>query len=193
MRFDAIETDRLVLREWRYSDSEPFAAMNADAEVMRYFPNPLSRKASDAFIRRIMDEIRMKGYGLFAVALKSTGEFIGYVGLHEITFDSDIKGETEIGWRIDKRYWGRGYATEAATAVLDFARAAGLRRIYSFTAAINTPSERLMQRLNMTKLGEFDHPALSEGERLRRHVLYGIDLSSHPRRKKSVQHSNLEL
>lgn len=171
-----IVTPRLLLRHWRAADFEPFARMNADVEVMRYFPAPLTKVASDDFARRIVAEIDAKGYGLLAVEQKRTGRFMGYVGLHEIAFESEIKGAIEIWWRLDKEWWNRGYATEAARAVLDFAPTAGLKKIYSFTAAINGPSQRVMQKIGMTKIGEFDHPSLAADHRLCRHVLYSIDL-----------------
>ncbi|MGN1264044.1 MAG: GNAT family N-acetyltransferase [Prevotella sp.] len=173
---ESIETERLILREWRYSDLLPFAEMNSDTEVMKYFPNTLSKEFSDNFAHRIIAEMNTKGYGLFAVQLRSTGKFIGYVGLHEIGFDSEIKGETEIGWRLDKRYWNNGYATEAANAVLNFAKTVGLKKLYSFTAVVNAPSERVMNKIGMEKVGEFEHPTLDEGHWLRRNVLYSIEL-----------------
>lgn len=171
-----IETERLILREWRLGDFGPFAAINEDPEVMRFFPSVLTKEASDDFARRIIAEMDAKGYGLFAVELKSTGEFIGYTGLHEVSFDAGFKGEVEIGWRLDKCHWNNGYATEAAKAVLNFARGIGLRVVYSFTATVNAPSERVMQKIGMTKIGEFDHPSLTSGHRLCRHVLYSIDI-----------------
>lgn len=171
-----IETTRLILRDWRYLDFQPFAEMNADSEVMRYFPNTLTKEASDDFAHRIIAEMNAKGFGLFAVELKSTGAFIGYVGLHEIAFDAGFKGEIEIGWRLDKRYWNNGYATEAAQAVLDFAKNIGLNKLYSFTAAVNLPSERVMKKIGMVKIGEFEHPALEISHWLRKHILYTIDL-----------------
>lgn len=173
---EQIETSRLILREWRFSDFLPFAEMNADSEVMRYFPNTLTKEASDNFAHKIIAEMNEKGFGLFAVELKSTGTFIGYVGLHEIAFDAGFKGEVEIGWRLAKDYWNNGYATEAAKAVLTFAKEIGLKKLYSFTAAVNLPSERIMKKIGMEKVQEFDHPALEEGNWLRKHILYSITL-----------------
>lgn len=173
----SIYTERLILRPWREGDLEPFAAINADEEVMRFFPAPLTREQSDNFAGKIIDEMAAKGYGLYAVELKSTGRFIGYVGLHEIAFDAGFKGEIEIGWRLGCQYWCQGYATEAARAVLCHARRIGLARIYSFTAVANIPSERVMQKIGMEKIGEFDMPSLAPGHWLRRHVLYRTDLS----------------
>lgn len=170
------ETTRLILRSWNTEDIKPFAAINSDQQVMRYFPSPLSETESEAFYKRIVDELEQKGYGLFAVELKADGAFIGYVGLHEIGFDTDFAPGVEIGWRLGSEYHNKGYATEAAMAVLPCARQLGLRRLYSFTAKLNKPSERVMQKIGMQKVGEFEHPGLDEDSPLRTHVLYRIDL-----------------
>ena len=108
--------------------------------------------------------------------IKSTGEFIGYVGLHEIGFDADFTPGVEIGWRLAADYHNQGYATEAAKAVLSLAKCAGIERLFSFTAKINAPSERVMQKIGMVKAGEFMHPNLSDDSPLCVHVLYKIDL-----------------
>lgn len=172
-----IETDRLLLRGWRDSDREPFAAMNADAEVMRHFPACMSREQSDALVDRIVSEIDEHGLGLFAVGLKDTGEFIGFVGLHRFSFDVPFAPGWEIGWRLDKRFWHHGYATEAAAACIDHARRHAVSdRLYSFTAVSNTPSESVMKRIGMTFSGRFMHPALPDGHPLKEHVLYALDL-----------------
>ncbi len=107
--------------------------------------------------------------------MKYTGEFIGYVGLHEIGFDADFTPGIEIGWRLAADYHNQGYATEAAKAVLELAKGLGIDRLYSFTAKINIPSERVMQKIGMTKVREFDHPRLSEDSPLLTHVLYTIE------------------
>ena len=168
-----LETPRLLLRGWRDDDREPFAALNAAERVMEYFPHLLSRAESDAFVDRIVAEWVECGWGLYAVELRDEGRFIGYVGLHCATFEASFTPCVEIGWRLAADAWGRGYAAEAARAVLhDAFGRLGLRRVYSFTAAVNGRSERVMQRLGMRRLGEFDHPALSVGHPLLRHVLY---------------------
>lgn len=170
------ETDRLRLRTWRSDDLPLFAAMNRDPRVMRYFPALLSDSESEAFCGRIMDEFDRNGWGLYAVELKSTGEFIGYVGLHEIGFEADFAPGVEIGWRLAAGFHNRGYATEAAKAVLKLAKESGIDRLYSFTAKINAPSERVMQKIGMAKIGEFAHPKLPADSPLSIHVLYRIDL-----------------
>lgn len=172
----SLETSRLSLRSWDDDDREPFAALNADERVMEYFPHPLSRVESDAFVDRIAAEWAECGWGLYAVELRGERRFIGYVGLHRATFDAPFTPCVEIGWRLAADTWGHGYATEAARAVLhDTFGRLGLRKVYSFAAAVNRRSERVMQRLGMCRIGEFDHPALPDGHLLRRHVLYAAE------------------
>lgn len=170
------ETERLILRSWKQEDLPLFVAMNRDERVMRHFPGTLSESETVAFYSRIVDEFGRNGWGLYAVEIKSTGEFIGYVGLHEIGFESDFTPGVEIGWRLAAAHHGRGYATEAAAAVLALAANLGLERLYSFTAKTNAPSERVMQKIGMTKIGEFAHPALPADSPLSPHVLYRIEL-----------------
>ena len=171
-----IETERLILRSWKPEDLLLFIAMNKDERVMRYFPAILSDDETITFYKRIQDEFNKKSWGLYAVEIKSTGEFIGYVGLHEIGFDADFTPGVEIGWRLAAEYHNQGYATEAAKAVLNLAKDAGIERLFSFTAKINAPSERVMQKIGMEKTGEFNHPKLSNDSPLGIHVLYEIDL-----------------
>ena len=171
-----IETDRLILRSWKPGDLHLFAEMNKDSRVMRYFPATLSNAETEAFYNRIQNEFDSKGWGLYAVEIKSTGEFIGYVGLHEIGFDADFTPGVEIGWRLAADYHNQGYATEAAKVVLSLAKSAGIERLFSFTAKINAPSERVMQKIGMVKAGEFRHPNLSDDSPLCVHVLYKLDL-----------------
>lgn len=170
------ETDRLILRNWKLEDLETFKAMNSDPKVMRHFPGLLSDAETTAFYNRIQDEFERNGFGLYAVELKSDGKFIGYVGLHEIGFESHFTPGVEIGWRLAAECHNQGYATEAATKVLELAKKKGLKTIYSFTATSNKPSERVMQKIGMEKAGEFNHPKLNADSPLLRHVLYRIDI-----------------
>ncbi len=169
------ETERLRLRSWMEENLKPFADMNRDPEVMKYFPALLTDAESERFYINIQKEFEQRGWGLFAVELKSTGVFIGYVGLHEIGFDAGFTPGIEIGWRLAAAYHNRGYATEAAKAVFELAKSLGIRRLYSFTAKLNKPSERVMQKIGMTKVGEFDHPKLDACSPLLTHVLYRTD------------------
>jgi RimJ/RimL family protein N-acetyltransferase len=173
-----LTTDRLLLRQWRDSDREPFAALNADPAVMEHFPALQTREQSDALIDRNIPELDGRGWGLWALEVKDTGEFIGFTGLNVPSFDAPFLPGVEIGWRLSKGAWGNGYATEAARAALAYAFGpAGLDEIVSFTATTNLPSQRVMQRIGMVhdEAGDFDHPRVEEGHRLRRHVLYRID------------------
>ena len=176
MRNSIIETDRLILRLWKSEDLPLFTEMNKDPRVMRYFPAILTDEQTESFYNRIQSEFERNGWGLYAVELKSNGTFIGYVGLHEIGFDADFTPGVEIGWRLATDFHNQGLATEAAKEVLKLARQYGLQRLYSFTTKQNAPSERVMQKIGMTKVGEFEHPNLSTDSPLRTHVLYQIDL-----------------
>jgi len=172
-----LRTGRLLLRRWRAADREPFAALNADPEVMRHFPGPLSRTASDELVDRIEAGFDADGYGLWAVELADGDGFVGFTGLTRVTFDAPFTPAVEVGWRLARAAWGRGYATEAARAAMRFGfTGAGLREIVSFTAPGNVRSRAVMQRLGMTydPADDFDHPRLSQGHPLRPHVLYRI-------------------
>lgn len=162
-----LQTAQLLLREWREADRAPFAALNADPFVMAHLPAPLDRAGSDAFVERIRDHVAAHGYGLWA--LESDAGFVGFCGLAW----TDVLGgrDLEVGWRLARSAWGRGYATEAARAAVEV----GLRHaaeVVSFTALCNERSERVMVRLGMRRVREFDHPRADLPERLRRHVLY---------------------
>jgi RimJ/RimL family protein N-acetyltransferase len=174
-RFDAIQTDRLLMRRWQDSDRELFAALNADPETMRYFPNTLDRAASDAFVDRIEARFDEQGYGLWALELVATGEFVGYTGLNPMPAGVPGAGGMEVGWRLARHAWHRGYATEAATAALEVAFAgAGLAEVWSMTAVLNEPSQAVMRRIGMTEVATFDHPALPAGHSLQPHVMYHL-------------------
>jgi len=172
-------TPRLLLRHWHPDDLAPFAAMNADPEVMEHFPALMSRAESDAFTARVETELMSLGYGLWAVQERATGRFLGFTGMHPVTFEAPfVTGTTvEIGWRLRREGWGRGYAQEAARAALEVAfGAAGLREVVSFTSTTNHRSTRVMEGIGMTHdpTDDFDHPRLPRGHRLERHVLYRI-------------------
>jgi len=170
-----LATERLLLRQWRDDDRAPFAELNADPEVMRYFPRTQSLAESDALVDRQQALIVERGWGLWAV--DAPEGFIGFVGLSEPRFEAHFTPAVEVGWRLARRAWGKGYATEAARACLAFGFGElGLDEIVSFTAITNMPSRRVMERLGMRRdpADDFDHPALAEGDPLRRHVLYRL-------------------
>ena len=171
-----LSTSRLLLRQWRESDFAPFAELNADPEVMRYFPAALDRQHSDELAEWIQETLARQGWGLWAVEVPDVAPFIGFVGLNQVDFQAHFTPAIEVGWRLDRPHWGRGYATEAASAALDFAfDGLGCEQIVSFTAPVNEPSQRVMHRLGMTRDpgDDFDHPRVPDGP-LRRHVLYRI-------------------
>jgi RimJ/RimL family protein N-acetyltransferase len=171
-----LTTDRLVLRQWREADLEPFAAMNADPQVMRFFPRRLDREASDAMAHRLARHLDEHGWGLWAVEVPDVAPFIGFIGLAPVPFDAHFTPAIEVGWRLDKAYWGRGYAPEGARAALDHAFGTlGLDEVVSMTIPINEPSQRVMRKLGLTRdpADDFDHPTLPNWEH-RRHVLYRI-------------------
>jgi len=171
-----LRTERLLLRQWRDDDLEPFARLNADPEVMEHFPRPLGREESDAFARRSSEHIAAHGWGLWAVEVGATGAFAGYVGLAVPRFEAHFTPAVEIGWRLARGAWGHGYATEAARAALRYAFGPlALDEVVSFTTLGNERSRRVMERLGMTHdpADDFDHP-LVDDPRIRPHVLYRL-------------------
>jgi RimJ/RimL family protein N-acetyltransferase len=169
-------TDRLLLRRWREQDLEPFAALNADPEAMRYFPSPMTRDQSDALAVRADAAIKQRGWGLWAVEVVGRAPFVGFVGLNEAGFEAHFTPAVEVGWRLAPAAWGNGYATEAAQAAIAYGfQTARLDEIVSFTSTVNERSRRVMERLGMRHdpRDDFDHPAIADGP-LRRHVLYRI-------------------
>jgi len=175
-RFDEVHTSRLLMRRWRDSDRGPFAALNGDPETLTFFPATLDRAASDAFVDRIEERFEQQGFGLWALEVTSTGEFIGNTGLNPLPDDVPGGGGMEIGWRLVKHAWHQGYATEAARAALEVAfDGAGLTEIWSMTAVLNEPSQAVMRRIGLTEVARFDHPRIAAGDPLRAHVMYHLD------------------
>lgn len=171
-------TDRLILRRWRKYDREPFAQLNADARVMEFFPQTLSRADSDSLVDRIEADFEEHGFGPYAAELIADGSFIGSIGLAVPKFQEHFMPCVEIGWRLAAAYWGRGLATEGARAIVQHAFAdLGLKELVSFTVPANLRSLRVMRKLEMTHntADDFDHPGLPEGHPLRRHVLYRLE------------------
>ena len=172
-----LKTERLLLRRWRPSDREPFARLNADPVVMQYFVGTLSREDSDELVDQIEKHFEEHAFGLWAIEVPGVAPFVGFVGLSVPSFEAHFMPAVEVGWRLDRPYWGRGYATEAARASLtDGFDRVGLTEIVSFTTPINLPSIAVMERLGMTRdpNDDFDHPGVPKGHPLRRHVLYRI-------------------
>jgi RimJ/RimL family protein N-acetyltransferase len=170
--FPLIVTERLLLREWRDTDVDPFAAINADLAVMEFFPETYTEERTRRFVERIRERWTELGYGLWAVQRNDTGRFIGYVGLWPATFPAHFTPAVEVGWRLAADQWGHGYATEGARAALTYGfDTLGLEEIVSFTSALNVRSVRVMERLGMRRAADFEHPNVPDGP-LRAHVLY---------------------
>ena len=171
-----LETPRLILRRWRSSDREPYAAMNADPEVMRYFPAVLSKERSDLSAERIDAGFDLHGHGRWAMERRDTGEFIGFTGVGPMPEGVPGSDGMEIGWRVARAHWRQGFALEAATAALDAAFAPdavpALQEVNSITAVINEPSRGVMRRLGMRHVDDFAHPVVPEGSPIRAHVRY---------------------
>ncbi len=172
-----LRTERLVLRRWRPQDRALLAAINADAEVMQHFPSTLSRAQSAAMIERIEACFEHHGYGLWALELPGQARLIGFTGLSPVDIPVAFAPAVEVGWRLARRFWGHGFATEAAAEAIAFGfTQRNLREIVSFTAARNERSRKVMERLGMRRdpNEDFDHPLLADDARLCRHVLYRL-------------------
>ena len=170
-------TARLRLRGWRDDDREPFAALNADPEVMAHFPTTLTRSTCDRLIDLTMDGWAENGFGLWALERLEDGLFLGFTGLSRPSFEAHFTPAVEVGWRLARGAWGHGFATEAARAALRFGfETIGLEEIVSFTVPANIRSRAVMERIGMhhDPADDFDHPKLPEGHPLRPHVLYRL-------------------
>lgn len=182
-------TERLLLRGWRDSDRDRLRRLNADPEVMRYFPKPLTSAESDAFWDRMRTHQQKYGFSLWALETRESGVFIGLAGLLHVSFNAPFAPAVEIGWRLLPQFWGQGYATEAARQILEFGfDVCSLEEIIAFTAATNLPSQRVMKRLGMRRnpSEDFDHPRLPVFSPLCRHVLYRMPWSTFYYQKKGL-------
>ncbi|MGB3908955.1 MAG: GNAT family N-acetyltransferase [Pseudolysinimonas sp.] len=171
-----IRTARLVLRNWRDADRDDWAAMNADPQVMEFFPSTLDRVQSNALFDRFQAAVTTRGWGLWAV--EHEGRFLGFTGLNPVGFEAPFTPAIEIGWRLRRDSWGHGFATEAAVAAASFAfDTLGVPELVSFTSVGNARSRAVMERLGMTcdPIDDFDHPNVAIGSPLRRHVLYRLE------------------
>lgn len=172
-----IKTERLILRPWRQDDLVPFAQLNADPRVMEYFPSVKSYQETVEEFELIRGKFETNGWGFWAASLIEDGKFIGFIGLNNVRFTANFTPAVEIGWRLAYEYWGKGYATEGASAALKYAfEKLGLNEIVSFTAINNMRSRHVMEKIGMyhDEKSDFDHPRLPEGHPLRRHALYRI-------------------
>lgn len=171
-----LATPRLLLRRWRAGDRAPFAALNADPEVMEHFPSVLSRMESDAAVDRIEAHFEHHGFGSWAA--EHAGTFIGAIGLAVPPFTADFTPCVEIAWRLARPWWGCGLATEGARAALRFGfDQLKLDEIVAFTVPANLRSRRVMEKLGMNHARDFEHPLIPPGHPLRRHMLYCVKCS----------------
>lgn len=172
-----LSTERILLRTWQESDLLPFAQMNADKEVMAYFPDTLTAQETATLVERIKTHIQLNGFGLWAAELKETKAFIGFIGLSLPTFSAHFTPCVEIGWRLARPYWGQGLATEGAKAVLAYGfNHWKLEEIVSFTTMNNQRSRRVMKKIGLIHYTEDDfvHPNLALDHPFSRHVLYRL-------------------
>ncbi|GAC1504205.1 MAG: GNAT family N-acetyltransferase [Vulcanimicrobiaceae bacterium] len=170
-----IETPRLRLRGWTSEDIDGWSRMNADPRVMEFFPSAYSPEESASTAATLAERLEVLGYGWWVLEVKDDPRFAGTIALQDIPFAASFTPAKEIGWRLPFQMWGRGYATEGARAVMDYAfRSLGLTEIVAMTAALNVRSQRVMERLGMTHdaRDDFEHPRIAAGHPLRRHVLY---------------------
>ena len=172
-------TQRLMLRTWQPEDVAALQQINADPQVMRYFPSTLSEQETQALVERFMAHECEYGYGIYAVVRATDEQCLGFVGLQQLrftlpTFVPQQLPVVEIGWRLGAAYWGQGYATEAAEAILAQAESWGLTEIVAFTVVDNLRSRRVMEKLGMRHLlgQDFSHPLLPRPHALSHHVLY---------------------
>jgi RimJ/RimL family protein N-acetyltransferase len=178
-----LETERLILREWRDSDRAIYASFTADPETRRFYPNTLTRAETGKAIDRYIRGLAHNGFGYLAVQRKSDGTFIGDVGLAPVEMPIHGNPPVELGYLLGRPYWGQGYAPEAARAWIAYAfDALGLPQVAAWTASINHPSRRVMEKAGMTRdpAGDFEHPKVPQGHPLRPHVLYRIARATGP-------------
>ena len=170
------KSERLGFRTWKEGDVRQLAAINADSKVMEYFPKPLSFDETHAFIKRLQNHNTENGYTYFAVEVLKRKELIGFIGLLHQCFESDFTPATDIGWRLKKSAWGKGYATEGAERCLAYAfRDLKLEKVIATCPLVNKKSEKVMKKIGMNKVSEFDHPKLFEYPDLKQCILYEIE------------------
>jgi RimJ/RimL family protein N-acetyltransferase len=175
-----IKTPRLLLRHWQDTDIEPWVAMNLDPRVTEFFATAYTRELALARAEECRRELDERGHGWWVVEVPGVTPFAGVICLREVPFEAHFTPANEIGWRFAPEYWHRGYATEGARGALDFAfNTLGWEEVVAMTTMLNVPSQRVMERLGMTRdsADDFDHPKVEKDHTLERHVLYKIEFS----------------
>jgi len=175
-----LQTKRLILRGWQDSDIQPFILMNQDPKVMEFFPEIWSAEKSQESLANLHQHFAENGFGFFAVELKETQEFIGFIGIAKVNFDAHFTPAIEIGWRLMSKHFNQGYATEGASEVLRFAfEELNLKEIVAFTVPSNLPSQNVMKKIGMIRDfgGDFSHPKLPQNHKFSLHLLYRISNS----------------
>jgi len=167
------------MRQWTEADLKPFAELNSDPIVMKYYPSMPTFDETAHWIEAVSQRMEERGFGLWVLEEKTSGEFVGYTGLSIPRFESHFTPTVEVGWRLVSEHWGKGYATEAGRRSLQFGfEDAGLTEIVSFTVPANEPSRAVMRRLGMTHdpNDDFDNPSIDESTGMKRHVLYRMPI-----------------
>lgn len=166
-------SDRLGFRDWLPEDIPEMTAINADAEVMQYFPSIQDEQQTISFIKRMKNQIQERGYGYYAVDRLDKDAFIGFIGLSWQTYQADFTPCVDIGWRLKRDEWNHGFGTEGARRCLAIAfNELNIETVYAVAPKVNIKSERIMHAIGMQKVGEFDHPLLEMDSELKRCVLY---------------------
>lgn len=170
------ESERLGFRNWELSDVDAMAAISANPAVMEFFPSTQSKEHVQGFIKRMQAEYNEYGFCYYAVDRLEDGEMIGFIGLHNVTFEAPFTPCVDIGWRLSPKAWGKGYATEGANRCLEYAfNELKLESVKSIAPAINIKSIHVMKKIGMQEIEVFNHPLLKDDKRLETCVLYEIN------------------
>ena len=169
------KSERLGFRNWTNNDLKEFTEINSDPEVMEHFPSTLSEKETEGLIQLLKKHYDERGYTYFATEILKTRELIGFIGLAYQTYKTEFSPATDIGWRLKKTAWGKGYATEGAEKCLEYAfDELKIVKIFSICTINNRNSENVMKKIGMTKKGEFNHPELINHPEYEKHIWYEI-------------------
>lgn len=184
-----LRTPRLLLRQWKDSDLDAWAAMNADPEVRRFFPSVHTRTEALGEAERIRASIAQRGWGMWAVEVPGVHAFAGFVGLNVPGYAAPWMPAVEIGWRLAAAAWHKGYATEGAAAALHFAFThLELPQVVAMSVPTNGPSHHVMERIGMVRdpSADFDHPRVPADWALKRHILHRITAKQWQAHRSSV-------